>query len=183
MLPQLKLISIAGIALIAVLATPALAGSLYKWTTEDGSVAFTDDPKRVPERYRSQAKTIKTGGLDVYERFSPTDTARQTEQQKRLQERLERLRELNRPPRSALVPAPGVQPNLIIKTNERTAVTIPNTAEGDSPVIVEEMRVRDPDSIATRHVTVVRQGDRVLSVVKPANPAQSADPPSEREFE
>jgi len=50
-------------------------------------------------------------------------------------------------------------------------------------VIVEEMRVRDPDSIATRHVTVVRQGDRVLSVVKPANPAQPADPPSEREFE
>ena len=183
MLPHFKLISLAGLVLLVALATPALAGSIYKWTTEDGSVAFTDDPKRVPERYRSQVKTIKTGGLDVYERFTPSDTSRQSEQRQRLDARLERLRELNRPPRAALVPAPGVQPNIIIKTNERTAMTIPSDAQGGSPVIVEEIRVDDPDSIATRHITVVRQGDRVLSVVKPANPAQSADPPSEREFE
>ena len=183
MLPHSKLISLAGIVVIAALATPAAAGSLYKWTTEDGSVAFTDDPKRVPERYRSQVKTIRTGGLDVYERFTPGDTRRQSEQRKRLEERLERLREINRPPRSAVVAAPGVQPNLIIKTNERTALSVPNNAQDGSPVIVEEMRVRDPDSLATRHVTVVRQGDQVLSVVKPASPAQSADPPRESEFE
>jgi hypothetical protein len=183
MLPHLKLIFPAGIVLLAALATPALAGSLYKWTAEDGSVAFTDDPKRVPERYRSQVKTIKTGGLDVYERFTPGDSSRQSEQRQRLEKRLERLRALNRPPPTALVPAPGVQPSLIIKTDERTALTIPNDAQGGSPVIVEEMRVDDPDSIATRHVTVVRQGDRVLSVVKPASPVQSANPPSEAEFE
>jgi len=183
MLPHFKLISVAGIALLAALATPALAGTLYKWTAENGSLAFTDDPKRVPERYRSQLKTFRTAGLDAYERFTPGDTARQTEQQKRLQKRLERLRALNRPPRSAVVPAPGVQPSLIIKTNQRTALTIPNNAQGDAPVIVEEMRVRDPNSIATRHVTVVRQGDRVLSVLKPASPAGPGSPPSEAEFE
>ena len=183
MLPHFKLISLAGIVLLAALATPALAGSLYKWTTEDGSVAFTDDPKRVPERYRSQVKTIKTGGLDLYERFTPGDSSRQREQRQRLDERLERLRALNRPPRTALVPAPGVQPQIMIKADQRTALTIPNDAEGEEPVIVEEMRVDDPDSIATRHVTVVRQGDRVLSILKPASPAQPGNPPGEAEFE
>jgi hypothetical protein len=183
MLLHSKLICVAGIALLAALATPAVAGTLFKWTAEDGSVAFTDDPKRVPERYRSQVKTIETGGLDTYERFTPSDSAQQSDQQKRLQERLERLRALNRPAPTIAVPAPGVQPYLIIKTDERTALTIPNGAQGEAPVVVEEMRVRDPNSIATRHVTVVRQGDRVLSVVKPASPAQSVDPPSEAEFE
>ena len=45
MVPHFKLISLAGLILLVALATPALAGSLFKWTSEDGSVAFTDDPK------------------------------------------------------------------------------------------------------------------------------------------
>jgi hypothetical protein len=183
MLPHFKLSPIAGIALLAILAAPALGGTLYKWTTEDGSLAYTDDPKRVPERYRSQVETFKTAGLDAYERFTPGDSARQSEQQRRLQERLERLRALNRPPRSAVAPADGVQPEIMIRANRRTAVTIPNDTAGQEPVIVEEMRVSDPDSISTRHVTVVRQGDRVLSVLKPASPEQPGNPPSETEFE
>jgi hypothetical protein len=183
MLPHFKLISVAGIALLAVLATPALAGTLYKWTTEDGSVAFTDDPKRVPERYRSQVKTIRTGGLDAYERFTPSDSARQSEQQRRLQERLERLRALNRPADTATTPAPGVQPEIMIRANRGTALTIPNDTSGDEPIIVEELRVRNPNAITTRHVTVVRQGDRVLSVLKPASPEQPGSPPSEADFE
>ena len=56
--------------------------------------------------------------------------------------------------------------------------TVASAVEG----LVEELRVRDPNSIATRHVTVVRQGDRVLSVIKPASPAQSASPPSESDL-
>jgi len=182
MLLQNKLISVAGIVLLMALATPAMAGTLFKWTAEDGSVAFTDDPKRIPERYRSQVKKIETGGLDAYERFTPNDSARQSAQQKRLQERLERLREFNRPARTAAIQAPGVQPEIMIKTNERTALTIPNNAQGGEPVIVEEMRVSNPNSMTTRHVTVVRQGDRVLSVIKPASPEQSASPPSEADF-
>jgi hypothetical protein len=183
MLLHFKLISVAGIALLAVLATPALAGTLYKWTAEDGSVAFTDDAKRVPERYRSQVKTIRTGGLDTYARFTPSDSAKQSEQQRRLQERLERLRALNQPAATVAAPAPGGQPEIMIRANQRTALTIPNDATDGEPVVVEEMRVRNPDSLATRHVTVVRQGDRVLSVLKPASPAGPLDGPSEADFE
>lgn len=183
MLLHPKLTLVAAVLLIAALAAPATAGTLYKWTAEDGSVAFTDDPKRVPERYRSQVETREASGLENYERFTPGDPIRQSEYQKRLEARLERLRRLNEPRPVAVPIPPGVQPEIMIRTDERTALTIPNGAQGDAPVVVEEMRVRDPNSIATRHVTVVRQGDRVLSVIKPTNPAQSATPPWEADFE
>jgi hypothetical protein len=183
MLLHPKLIVVAAILLIAALAAPAMAGTLYKWTAEDGSVAFTDDPKRVPERYRSQVETRTASGLDDYERFTPGDPVRQGEYQKRLEARLERLRRFNAPGTVGMPLAPAVQPSIMIQTDERTALTIPNGAQGEAPIIVEEMRVRDPHSIATRHVTVVRQGDRVLSVIKPSNPAQSATPPWEADFE
>lgn len=183
MLPHPKLNWLAALILAASLVTPAMAGTLFKWTTEDGSVAFTDDPARIPERYRSQVKKIETRGLDSYERFTPRDSAGQSDQQRRLQERLERLRAMNQAAPHVAIPAPGVEPRLIIKTDERTALTIPAEAQGAAPVVVEEMRVSDPDSISTRHVTVVRQGDRVLSVIKPASPAQPANPPSERDYE
>jgi hypothetical protein len=183
MLLHFKLISVAGIALLAVLATPALAGTLYKWTAEDGSMAFTDDAKRVPERYRSQVKTIRTAGLDSYERFTPSDSTRQSERQRRLQERLERLRALNEPAGTVAASAPGGQTEIVVRANRQTALTIPSDDAGGEPLVVEEMRVNDPDSIATRHVTVVRQGDRVLSVLKPASPAQPLDAPGEGDFE
>ena len=37
----------------------------------------------------------------------------------------------------------------------------------NEPVVVEHHRVRPEGTITTRTVTVVRQGDRVLSVIKP----------------
>jgi hypothetical protein len=40
---------------------------------------------------------------------------------------------------------------------------------------VEKRRVFDSDSGATRHVTVVQQGERILSIVKPRARAGSVD--------
>lgn len=169
MLSHSKLISAAGIVLLAALATPALGGTLYKWTTEDGSVAFTDDSTRVPDRYRSQVKTIETGGLDGYERFTPTDSAAVASQRARLEARLERLRE------SAAVteaPAPqaaaeGPATETIIQVNDRTALRIPATATDEEPIVVEGVRVIRKHGVRTYQDTVVRQGDKVLTVVRP----------------
>jgi hypothetical protein len=185
MLPHPKLIFLAGIILLVALATPSLAASLYKWTAEDGSVAFTDDPKRIPERYRSQAKTLKTGGLSTYERFTPSDSARQSEHQALLQERLERLRETNRVDR-AVAPqdaAKGPASETILQVNDKFAVRIPTASSDEAPIIVEEVRVRDPNSIVTRHVTVVRQGDRVISVIKRDGQHSPGYPYRDNDFE
>ena len=42
-----------------VLAWPAY-GEMYKWVDEKGAVHFTDDPSKIPEKYRSDAESRKT---------------------------------------------------------------------------------------------------------------------------
>lgn len=186
MLPHAKLTFLAGIVLLLALATPSLGATLYKWTAEDGSTAFTDDLKRIPERYRAQAKALETGGLTTYERFSPTDSARRREHQARLEERLERLREFNRGAGEAAAPEVAVQgpaSETVLQVNDKFAVRVPNVASDEAPVIVEEVRVRDPNSMVTRHVTVVRQGDRVISVIKRDGQHRPGYPYTENVFE
>ena len=48
----------AGVAAAALLtwAIPAVGGGFYRWTDEAGVTHFTDDPTRVPPRYRRQAR-------------------------------------------------------------------------------------------------------------------------------
>lgn len=44
----------------------------FRWVTVDGTVSFTDDLKRVPERYRASAERVEfEDGLDGYARFTP----------------------------------------------------------------------------------------------------------------
>lgn len=40
------------------LASPALAGGVYKWVDKDGSIHFTDDPSNIPAVGRSEIKTV-----------------------------------------------------------------------------------------------------------------------------
>ena len=75
---------------------PVQAEPLYRWESADGTVSFTDDAKRVPERYRETAKQIDTSVLSGYGRYTPTDAAASQEYAKRLNERLEMLRAENR---------------------------------------------------------------------------------------
>jgi len=202
-----------------VLATaPAGAGTLYRWQTENGTLAFADDPKRIPERYREGAEQIQTEGLDGYGRYTPTDGAAQREQAEQLSERLDGLRErsgvgeepagvvvIEEPP--ARHPLEGVA---LQSTREEVGRRLVNTEDGprwrrttrlqtvdqpvpvlgmtpdpdsDEPVIVERVRARSRDSLVTRHITVVRQGDRVLSVIKPRARQASSDFPIEEDFE
>ena len=78
MLPHFKLISAAGIVLLVALGAPAAAGTLFKWVAEDGSVAFTDDPERIPERYRSQVEKIDVQLQALDERSAMIDVMAQT---------------------------------------------------------------------------------------------------------
>ena len=80
----------------AAASAPVHAEQLYRWKSADGTVSFTDDAKRVPERYRGAAEQIDTNSLAGYGRYTPTDAIASQEYAKRLAERLEILREANR---------------------------------------------------------------------------------------
>lgn len=186
---------------------PAGAGTLYRWETAEGTLAFADDPKRIPERYRDVAEQIQVDGLEGYARFSPIDGAAEQARTDLLAERLYALREAAsgedaaaavEGAASAAHPLAGVALQSVRETTGRRLVNTPfgprwrrttrlqtvdqpapvlsvaPDPDSDEPVVVERVRARSRDSLVTRHVTVVRQGDRVLSVIKPRS--RQADP-------
>jgi hypothetical protein len=166
------------------LAGAASAGSVWRWTANDGSVAFTDDVKRIPEQYRASAKVVRTGDLGSYARYTPAETrAASQERSLQLMERIARLRELNEAPGYTPAPARVEQASTILRLDNRSSIAIPNDRNGsDEPIVVEQRRVRDRNNISTTHVTVVRQGDEILSVVRPESAHDRADWPDESEL-
>jgi hypothetical protein len=122
-------------------------------------------------------------GLSDYERYTPTDRAAIASRSERLSARLERLRTLNtsasgsdEPTRAA--PAGGRAPKVTLRAGEesRPALELDVAADAEAPLVVEVKRLLDAESFSTRHVTVVRQGDRILSIV---DPRKRVAPPSE----
>jgi hypothetical protein len=158
---------------LAGFALPASAESLFRWTAEDGSVAYTDDAKRIPERYRSSARQVETGGLAGYKQYSPTRAAGQAEYREQLAARLERLRALNESldreayyREAAAVQAAQAGPVAQVRVGRDLQLSVPSNVAAEGPVVVEDVRVRADGSVVTHHDTVVRQGDRILMVVR-----------------
>ena len=42
----------------------------HTWTTEQGTLSFVDDPKKIPERYKEEAKQVELQSLRDYSRFT-----------------------------------------------------------------------------------------------------------------
>lgn len=161
----------AAAALLALgLALPAAAETVYSWRTEDGGYAFTDDPKAIPERYRDEAESRQTGSLSNYERFTAKDPQASDRYAERLAARLEHLRRVNAPaPRSQVGAAKRHTQTISLRTGDDASPTLDITTDGrsDAPIIVETFAGRPSGKSVTRDNVVVRQGDRVLSIVRP----------------
>jgi hypothetical protein len=163
-------------ALAASFSGPAAADPVYSWRTADGGYAFTDDPKAIPARYRDEVKVHEAKRLEDYKRFTPADdkaTARYAEQ---LDRRLEHLRRVNaaRPVAPATLasgqPAqPGITSSVSMRSDTGFApgVELSNATDEGEPILVETLFTRPEGKMVTRQTTVVRQGDRTISVVKP----------------
>ena len=99
------------VAGVGFAAPGAQAGEAYAWTTEDGVYAYTDDPKKVPSRYRDQAVRIHLRDLDQYDRFTKThDDASAAVEEHRVPTALARCRSRLLPlvGPGARIPRPGV---------------------------------------------------------------------------
>lgn len=175
-------------AMLFILTAPAQAGDVYTWRTEDGGTAFTDDPKSIPARYRSQIETRQVAALDGYERFSGQDSAAADRYEARLAERLERLRALNRSRAGAFRngnPHGVAEESLTLRNGYREGSEVDlSLAVGESvsgePIVVETVKMRLRGSSVVQAAEVVRRGDEILAVRKP-QPRQwnLSDPVSE----
>ncbi len=161
-----------GALLLAVavsFATPVVAGTVYTWRTEDGTVSFTDDVKHIPSRYRGQAETRAMKDLDGYKRFTPADKSSTNDTYaERLNSRLATLKGEDAVARDG-VEYGGSGDGIAVITggtrNGGNGMVVPVGSSRDgAPTIVEQRRTKPSDSMATRHETVVKQGDRVISI-------------------
>lgn len=154
------------IALTGGVALPAVAGEIYSWRTEDGAYAFTDDHKAIPARYRAVAQSRETADLAGYERLTKPPAGSGDAYAARLAARLERLRALNRDldARSQRTAEAQGLTSLSIAAGGLNLGVPMNGADG--PVIVDKVRFRYNDEMATRHNLVVKQGGKILTVIK-----------------
>ncbi|MCA9511229.1 MAG: DUF4124 domain-containing protein [Myxococcota bacterium] len=169
-----------GAPLLAALAAPAFAGTVYSWVTEDGTYAFADTLKRVPNRYRDQVTTRQLGRLTSYERWTPSNLRVKGDHTDRLASNLERLREVNAeldrtargPKRVHARGGAANAPSLLVRTHRNgSGLNLPLT--GDAPVVLESVRTKLDGEDATRGVTLVRQGGEVIAVFKGHNNSRS----------
>ena len=168
-----RFLSLAGAAaLLAALAAPAAADPVYSWRTEDGGYAFTDDPKGIPARYRAQAKLRETARLGDYARFTPSDDKAADRYAEQLTRRLAYLRAANAQPvapRGAVAASstgPTASLTMQSANSYQPSVEISQNTGGE-PIVVETLFTRPEGKMVTRQTQVVRQGDQILSILKP----------------
>ncbi|MCP5041142.1 MAG: hypothetical protein GY944_08925 [bacterium] len=158
-------------AVAFVLGASASAGTLYSWKTEDGTFAYTNEQKRIPARYKGEAKTTNLGKMEAYERFTPGPKVDDKDYTDRIVERLDTLRggEARVVVAAADTAKTGPYVRLGVDGRSRTEIDIPVGAMMDDqePIVVEKIRMRPTNGRSTtRHFKVVRQGDQILAVIK-----------------
>ncbi len=157
----LMVIGVMGFSLL--LAGIARAGEIYSWTTVDGGVAFTDNPKNIPARYRDEVQVRKPVGIADYAQFTSEDSAETARYSDQLAKRVEYLRGMN----SARAAAPAAAESVGVASITVSGVDLRlPAANPNAPIIVEKLRVKGSGQIATRHDTLVSQGGIPLAIVR-----------------
>ena len=159
----LAVVMVAVLGFGLAVATPAVSGEIYSWDTGDGNVAFTDNPKNIPSRYRDQVQVRKSEGIENYARFTAEDSAVTERYSDRLAKRIEYLRWAN----GARNGAPAAAENVGVAsiTVSDVDLRLP-AADTNQPIIVEKLRVKSSDQIASRHDTLVSQGGTPLAIIR-----------------
>lgn len=67
---------LAAAAFALALAPQLAAADYWRYETETGGVAFTDDPKSIPAKYQASAKAVEEASLFDYGRLSVVDPVR-----------------------------------------------------------------------------------------------------------
>jgi len=176
-------------ALAFALGASASAGTLYSWKTEDGTFAYTNEKKRIPAKYKGEAQKSQMKSMKSYSRFTPGPKIDDTAYGDRIVQRLEVLHAASsEAAASAAGPFVGSQAYVKLELGDESgnAIEIPiDMADGDAgPIVVEHVRVRpEAGHLTSRHFRVVKQGDRILAVIKDRALDQDLTGLNQRDFD
>jgi hypothetical protein len=143
----------------ALVLVPGIAGAdVYRYTADNGTLSYTDDPKQVPLRYQGAVERIPDADLASYARF--TRVAKYPE-----------LRTWDEPAEPTegipvmVLPAES-QRTFSVRTNRGSSLEFP--VEGDEPITVRRGRYLWSDDGYLKSHTIVEQGGRPIAVMEDA---------------
>ena len=164
-------------AVLFAVAAPASAKVVYRWKTDDGVYAYSDDARRIPEKYRAEARTGPLRTLRGYNRYTPAQISGTQAYLKRTQKSAAEMAKLNARVHGARTggavgSAYGAPANdgavlWVGQSGQSTVALQEGLSDSDEPIIIEQKRFYVPGLNSTRTDTIVRQGDRILAVTKP----------------
>ena len=174
---------LAGASLIAAaLPVAPIAADVIAYRTDDGVFAYTDDHDKVPARYADDAVTVRDSNLHSYPRLTVEDSTTTREVTARLEKRLDYLRQVNAAStaaRAVAATAAGQGTVISIPTASGTRIgeggagfVTPSPSidvvagQSDEPIVVEPILTKQGDRVRTRRATIVKQGDKILAIMK-----------------
>ena len=129
---------------------PFVAGAdYYRYETDNGSIAFTDDPERIPERYQDSAEPVVEKSIHDWSRTSRVEP------------------QAGKPERQVLrdaTPEPKTRKSQVL-TIDAGDLAVDVHTESHEPIKIEKGILRS-DGRGTAEYTIVRQGDKILMEFK-----------------
>lgn len=155
-------------ALVSSLLGAPIAADIIAYRTEDGVFAYTDDRAKVPARYTAEAVTVRDPKLESYPRLTIEDTASAREVSARLERRLGYLRQANAATvaEREVAASASAQQGAVVSGSAASPTLEVSADPAKGPIVVEPLRTQQDGRPATRTSTVVKQGDKVLAIVK-----------------
>ena len=146
-------------ALVGTWLPGAATADVYSYKQDNGTLAFTDDPERVPARYRSLMERSGDRPLIDYERL----TVREGPDPRTVKRARRSVEEIaSSETRARRAPATPAREGLL-EVAPGLLLPLDGNAEGDEEPIRVERELRWIDGRYTP-VRIVRRGDRVLAI-------------------
>ena len=142
---------IAGLA-VALVTTPGLAlADYFSYVTESGTLAYTDELKRVPARYRGTAKRHQERSFWSYSRLTPVPAGASYAPSESVFDTTETVDAASPTTKSS---------DVHIRADRDFEIAVP---EGEGPVTVTRRTVWERG--ASRRQVVVTRGDETVAVI------------------
>lgn len=166
---------IAAAILALAAAVPQLAAADYwRYETETGAVAFTDDPKGIPAKYQASARAVQEESLFDYSRLSVVDSdANRAPTRERVGRDEAAVPVFAWPVSQAPATTPrseGASSRVRVNVNGMQ-VDVEGAEDGDEPLYVDRGQYFDMDGDyfdrrgITSPTTIIRRGDKPIAYI------------------
>ena len=129
----------------------------YRYETENGSIAFTDDPERIPERYQDSAEPLVEKSVHDWDRTTRVEPGASKQSRTALPH--------TAPEPTQRTPEPTQLRESVMTIDAGNGMKVDVPTKDSEPITIEKDILKS-DGQKTAKYTIVRQGDKILMEIK-----------------